>query len=110
VRWRRTPEDPPRLAVLQLALAQASADLLAPGGALLYCTCTVTRAENEGVVEALLASRPELSLEWGASSDEAVGPKAARARVGGDGFFRTLPPRDHCDAFFAARLVKAGPR
>jgi 16S rRNA (cytosine967-C5)-methyltransferase len=101
VRWRHEPADPPRLAALQLALAQAAADALAPDGILLYCTCTVTRAENEGVVEALLASRPELRLEWVPTMNE-----AARARLGGDGFSWTIPQRDRCDAFFAARLVR----
>ncbi len=103
VRWRRTAEDPPRLAALQLALAQSAADRLAPGGALLYCTCTVTAAENEGVVAALLASRPGLRLEWAPSLSE-----GGRARLGEDGFFRTLPQHDRCDAFFAARLVSRG--
>lgn len=106
VRWRRGPEDPARLAALQLALAQAAADRLAPGGALLYCTCTVTRAENEGVVEALLASRPGLVLEWASSLGDEGWDEAARTRVGEDGFFRTMPQRDGCDAFFAARLVR----
>ncbi|MFH1060799.1 MAG: 16S rRNA (cytosine(967)-C(5))-methyltransferase RsmB [Pseudomonadota bacterium] len=101
VRWRRTPADPPRLAALQLALATRAADLLAPGGALLYCTCTVTRAENEGVVAALLAARPGLRLEW----DRGAAGPAADA-IGADGFFRTLPHIHGCDAFFAARLVK----
>lgn len=101
VRWRREPDDPPRLAELQLALACRAAELLAPGGALLYCTCTVTRAENENVVAALLAAHPGLRLEWDLAS---AGP-AAQA-IGADGFFRTLPHQHHCDAFFAARLVR----
>ncbi len=101
VRWRRTPEDAVRLAGLQLELCLAGARLLRPGGALLYCTCTVTRQENQEVVEALVAREPALVLAW---DQEAAGP-SARA-VGGDGFFRTLPHVHHCDAFFAARLVK----
>ncbi len=101
VRWRRDPADPPRLAALQLALASRAVQLLAPGGALLYCTCTITRAENENVVAALLAAHPGLRLEWDLAS---AGPAAAA--LGADGFFRTLPHQHHCDAFFAARLVK----
>ncbi len=102
LRWRRGPADPARLAGLQLELALAAADLLAPGGALLYATCTVTRAENEAVVEALLAGRPELRLEWDL---QAAGPAAGA--IGPDGYFRTMPHRHACDAFFAARLVRA---
>ncbi|MCB2227238.1 MAG: 16S rRNA (cytosine(967)-C(5))-methyltransferase RsmB [Desulfarculaceae bacterium] len=101
VRWRRGPDDPARMAGLQLELASKAADLLKPGGALLYCTCTVTRAENQGVVEALVAQRPELRLEWPRDLSAAL-----MAHIGKDGFFRTFPPKDQADAFFAARLVR----
>jgi len=101
VRWRRAPQDPPRLAALQLALCTRAADLLAPGGALLYCTCTVTRAENAGVAAALLAARPELRLEWPQDLAAPLG-----ACIGPDGFFRSFPHQQQSDAFFAARLVR----
>jgi 16S rRNA (cytosine967-C5)-methyltransferase len=101
LRWRRTAEDPPRLAALQLALAARAAEMLAPSGALLYVTCTVTRAENEGLVAALLAQRPDLRIEWA----DASGLPAGQALTE-DGFWRTLPHRHGCDAFFAARFVK----
>ncbi|MFH2125079.1 MAG: 16S rRNA (cytosine(967)-C(5))-methyltransferase RsmB [Pseudomonadota bacterium] len=101
VRWRRTPDDPARLAKLQLDLAAKAAELLKPGGALLYVTCTVTRAENQGVVAGLLARCPGLRLEW----PQDLAPEL-RACIGDDGFFRTMPHRDDADAFFAARLVK----
>ncbi len=102
LRWRRGPEDPARLAALQLSLCRAAAEMLAPGGAMLYVTCTVTAAENQGVVERLLAARADLRLEW----DPRAGAEA-QAAIGEDGFFRTFPHRHHSDAFFAARLVKA---
>lgn len=101
VRWRRRPQEAERLAELQLALLRAAADLLAPGGTLLYCTCTVTRVENQQVVARLLAERPELRPAW---DRQAAGPAAAA--IGEDGFFRTLPHRHGCDAFFAVRLVR----
>ncbi|MCB2192471.1 MAG: 16S rRNA (cytosine(967)-C(5))-methyltransferase RsmB [Deltaproteobacteria bacterium] len=105
VRWRRTPEDPARLAKLQLGLAAKAAELLKLGGAMLYVTCTVTRAENDQVVAGLLARCPGLRLEW----PQDLAP-AIRTCIGEDGFFRTIPHRDRADAFFAARLVKEGHR
>lgn len=102
VRWRRTPDDPARLAKLQLELAAKAAELVKPGGALLYVTCTVTRAENEGVVAGLLARCPGLRLEW----PQDLAPEL-RACLDEGGYFRTMPQRDDADAFFAARLVKA---
>ena len=101
LRWRRSPEDVSRLAGLQRDLMAAAERLLAPGGAMLYVTCTVTLAENEETVRGLLAQTPGLRLEW----DLRAAPEAA-ASIGEDGFFRTLPHRHGCDAFFAARLVK----
>ncbi len=102
VRWRRTLDDPARLAGLQLELAAKGAELLRPGGALLYVTCTVTRAENQAVVAALLARHGGLRLEW----PQDLAPEL-KACLGEDGYFRTMPQRDQADAFFAARLVKA---
>lgn len=94
LRWRKTPADAEGLAALQADLVRAAAGLLAPGGVMVYCTCTVTRRENEDVVAGLLREDPGLSLE-------PVGLEAD-----GDGFFRTLPHRDQCDAFFAAKLTR----
>jgi 16S rRNA (cytosine967-C5)-methyltransferase len=102
VRWRRGPEDPDRLAGLQRELLAAAAELLAPGGAVLYCTCTVTAAENEQVVEAALAGAPGFSPAWDLP---AAGPAAAA--IGRDGWFRCLPHRHGTDSFFAARLAAA---
>lgn len=101
VRWRRTPDDPARLAELQLDLAAKAAEMLRAGGAMLYATCTVTRTENQEVVAALLARCPGLRLEW----PQDLAPEL-RACIGDDGYFRTMPQRDDADAFFAARLVK----
>jgi len=47
VRWLRRPTDIGQLAVLQRQLFDALWPLLKPGGRLLYCTCSVFRAEGE---------------------------------------------------------------
>jgi 16S rRNA (cytosine967-C5)-methyltransferase len=101
VRWRRSPTDAERLAALQLELCLAGARLLKPGGALLYCTCTVTRKENERVVEALLQNHAGLRVEWDLA---AAGPSAQA--IGLDGYFRTKPHLHAADAFFGARVVR----
>jgi len=47
VRWLRRPTDIAQLAALQTRLFNALWPLLRPGGRLLYCTCSVFRAEGE---------------------------------------------------------------
>ena len=49
------------LPALQAALLSASANYLAPGGRLLYSTCTLNPRENEQIVSAFLASAPSFS-------------------------------------------------
>ena len=60
IRYRVTPEAVQRLAAAQTAALAASAALLAPGGYLLYATCSLEEEENERVVEAVLARAREL--------------------------------------------------
>ena len=50
-----TLDDLPRL---QKQLLVRGFDVLAPGGSLIYATCTYNPAENEAVVQALLEQRP----------------------------------------------------
>lgn len=53
-KWLRRPEDIPRFAKQQLALLQALWQVLAPGGKLLYVTCSVFPGENADVVASFL--------------------------------------------------------
>jgi 16S rRNA (cytosine967-C5)-methyltransferase len=95
VRWRRRPEDIPRLAALQLALLDGVAPLVRPGGVLVYAVCTIARAENEDVVARFRASHPRFVVEPVPAPRDTVTPA---------GFLRTLPHPHGLDGFFAARL------
>ncbi len=50
-------------AARQRAILDSAADLVRPGGRLVYSTCTFESLENEGVIESFLAKHPEFSLE-----------------------------------------------
>jgi 16S rRNA (cytosine967-C5)-methyltransferase len=62
-RWRVQPSDVAELADLQRELVGAAAELVAPGGRLVYSVCTVTAAETGGVDEWLASARPDLEAE-----------------------------------------------
>lgn len=60
-RWRLRPESVDRLGSLQRQLVQAAAELVRPGGVLIFSVCTLTRQETTEVDRFLAAQRPDLS-------------------------------------------------
>ncbi len=104
VRWRVSAADFPRLAKIQTGLLQQAAGFVAPGGHLIYSTCTTEPEENERVVAGFLGQHPEFRLAPGPH-----GHPGARF-WSQDGFFRTFPLAPDLDGMFAARLVRASAR
>ena len=62
VRWLRRPTDIAQLASLQAQLLQTLWPLLKPGGAMVYCTCSVFRAEGDAQVQTFLAHHTDARL------------------------------------------------
>jgi 16S rRNA (cytosine967-C5)-methyltransferase len=103
IKWQRNENDICRLSRLQAKILRRVAGYLRPNGVLVYATCTLTRDENEEVVEAFLAQHKEFELE-----DAARYLPGQAAHMGRDQFFVALPQRDNTDGFFTARLRKVG--
>ena len=105
IKWRRTPEDLPRLAARQRDLLQRASAAVGPGGTLVYTTCSSEVEENEEVVAAFLALTPGFAL---GRADR--GPHAALLAPYCDalGRFSTDPARHGLEAYFGAVLVREG--
>lgn len=86
IKWLRRAGDAARLAVDQARILDALWQVLAPGGKLLYVTCSVFPEENELVAEAFCASRPGVHrLTLAANAPAQLFPGAEQ-----DGFFFAL--------------------
>lgn len=110
VAWNRRPGDIAALAEQQFALLERAAGWLAPGGTLVYCTCSLEPGEGEDVITRFLAGRPEFRIS--ALTPEEVGVEGV---VTPRGELRTLPvslplaplASGGLDGFYAARLVRS---
>jgi 16S rRNA (cytosine967-C5)-methyltransferase len=106
--WLKTEADLGKLGALQGRLLDQGASLLKPGGALVYCTCSLEREEGEDQIAALLARNPHLRRDP-IRADE-VGGQAEFITAAGE--LRTLPchwPSAEArlgglDGFYAARI------
>ncbi|MFQ5683683.1 MAG: 16S rRNA (cytosine(967)-C(5))-methyltransferase RsmB [Candidatus Binatia bacterium] len=101
-KWRRTERDIQRLGNLQKKLVGQLARYLKSGGVLVYATCTLTREENEQVVESFLDRQPDFVLE----DARDYLPREARHLTSGK-YYLALPHKHNTDGFFAARMRKA---
>ena len=94
----RRPADIEALVTLQARLLDACFSMLAPGGTLLYATCSILREENQFQVESFLQRTPRAGfLPLG----EAFGHDSWAGR-------QRLPGEEGADGFFYARLLKKG--
>ena len=86
IKWIRRATDTAAFAARQLQILEALWPVLAPGGKLLYVTCSVFPQENDAVIEAFLAGAPNVRrLGLPASAPAQCLPNATR-----DGFFYAL--------------------
>jgi 16S rRNA (cytosine967-C5)-methyltransferase len=85
IKWRLRPQDIADLAQKQIRLLTLALDALAPGGMLVYSTCSLEPEENQQVVDAVLSGRTDCR------------PGAYLIRV---------PGRDAGDGFYARQILR----
>ena len=97
-RWRKTPGAITELAALQASILRRGTEALAPGGTLVYSTCTISARENEALVAAAVEDAPDLEVDpLGARWPALASERDAR-------FLQSRPDRDRTSGFFFARL------
>jgi 16S rRNA (cytosine967-C5)-methyltransferase len=99
IKLLRREEDIAAMAAMQRALLDAAWTLLAPGGRLLYATCSVFRAENAGQASQFLSRHPEArAMDLG---EPGWGRRAGPGR-------QLLPGEAGVDGFYYACLTRTG--
>ena len=107
IKWRLKPEDLADLQTRQIAILTAALKHVAPGGRLVYSTCSLETEENEGVIDAVMKSSGDFKIM--PMGEELLRLKNSGLLVWPDietlvsgNFLRTLPGVHPCDGFFAA--------
>ena len=100
IRWRLHPKELPSLGIMQLELLSAAATVVAPGGQLIYATCSSEPEENQEVVGQFLKSHPAFSLNR-------TVPAELEPFMDNNLHFQTLPFRDQLEAFFAVIMERS---
>lgn len=103
IRWRRRPQDLEPLAAAQRAMLRHAAALVAPGGRLVYATCSSEPDENEAV-----SSGIDALPEFRRVDARRAHPKLPAALVDAAGHFRTAPHEHELEAFYGAVFERTG--
>lgn len=99
-RWRIARDDLDQLPRVQAAIAEHMLPLVARGGRLIYATCTLRGAENETIVNNLLARHSDLERVRVAE----IHGRAWSEAIAGDFALRVAPHSHGTDGFYATVL------
>lgn len=99
IRWRLTAQDIVDLSRQQVDFLLNAANVVRPGGLLVYSTCSVEPEENEDVVRRFLASHEQFRK---------IGISVGSELLTESGAARTWPQRDGTDGFFIAAFQQTG--
>ena len=104
IKWTASPERLRRLAGAAGRIARAAAELLAPGGMLLYAACSLEPEETTDAVRDLLAQAPNLRRV----SLKGRLPDALSSLIDDEGALQLAPENHGTDGYFAALLQREG--
>jgi 16S rRNA (cytosine967-C5)-methyltransferase len=101
LKWARTADEPSTFAAAQVQMLRSAAEVVRPGGRLIYATCSSEPEENDAVVSTFL----QVDSRFHAADAASVTGVAADL-IDRNGHLATRPDRDGLEAFFAAALVR----
>ena len=109
VLWATRPADIAKLADVQHRLLDSAAGRVAPGGTLVYSTCSLEREEGETQILAFVRRHPDFVVDK-VSADEAAAIGLPQDSLKPEGWLRLLPHQraGGQDGFFVARLRRNG--
>ncbi len=101
LKWRQSAQSLAELTDLQARILNSASRCVAPGGRLVYATCSILAEENQEQVERFLAAHPDFELV------DAAPLLAARTPLQIEGPYLSLRPDVHgTDGFFAAVMER----
>ncbi|MGH9865862.1 MAG: SAM-dependent methyltransferase, partial [Candidatus Acidiferrales bacterium] len=107
IRWKLKEDDLRDLHARQVMLLNSALECLAPGGRLVYSTCSLEHEENEDVVSEKLDAHPEFhAIAAEIPADALAEGVRAETLLDSRGAFRTFPPLHFADGFFAEVLCR----
>ena len=110
IKWRLTADDLEELHRRQVEILRSALTKVAPGGRLVYSTCSLEREENEDVVETILAESSAFHLVDCRSELDRLKTNgelcADAASLSRGPYLRTVPGVHPCDGFFAAIIER----
>jgi 16S rRNA (cytosine967-C5)-methyltransferase len=103
LKFRQSPQSVAELNVKQTAILDSAARLLKQGGRLVYATCSFLHEENQGIVQAFLATHPDFAL---LPASEVLRQQHIDLAMGD--YLQLNPQQHNTDGFFAAVLERKG--
>lgn len=102
IRWNTSYDDIIKLNKIQYSIIKNASKYVKKGGSLVYSTCTITREENENIVERFIKENNNFSME---DISQFV-PSGFKSDTSKQGFIKLFPNLNKTDGFFIAKFIR----